>query len=70
MTRLIYTDKNEWEDRAANWSALLETAKGESRGIEEEKMDKILGKNRKTVCLDLEDICTQDMMTFERKLKK
>ena len=42
-----YTDKNEWEDRAANWSALLETAKGESRGIEEEKMDKILGKKQK-----------------------
>ena len=37
-----YTEKDEWEDRAANWSSLLEISKGESRGIQEEKMDTIL----------------------------
>ena len=40
---VAYTDKTGWEDRAANWSSLLETANGNSKGIEEEKMDRIIG---------------------------
>ena len=32
-------------------------------------MDAILGRNKKTVCLDLEDICRQDMMPFGRELR-
>ena len=33
-------------------------------------MDRILGKDRKTICFDIEDICTQDMMPFERELRR
>ena len=32
-----YKEKDNWIDRAANWTALLKTAKGESRSIEGEK---------------------------------
>ena len=52
-----YTDKSGWSDRAADWSPLLLTAVGESGSIEASKMDGILGKNRKTICIDVEDIC-------------
>ena len=67
---VAYSDETGWEDRAANWSSLLATAKGDSKGIEEEKMDKILGRNRKTVCQDLEDKCKQDLTLFEIDLIK
>ena len=44
-----YTDLTEWEDRAANWASLLETAKGESKGIENEKMKRSIGDYQKTI---------------------
>ena len=65
-----YKDKSEWNDRAANWSPLLLTGREESGSIEENKMDRLLGKDRKTICLDVEDICTNDMMPFERELRR
>ena len=44
------------------------TAIGESGSIEASKMDGILGKNRKTICIDVEDICASDVMPFEKEL--
>ena len=65
-----YVIKTGWDDRSANWSPLLATAKGPSRGIEEDKMDLILGRNRTTICQDLDDICRQDIIPFEIDLIK
>ena len=67
---VAYGDKTGWEDRSANWSPLLATAKGQSKGIEEAKMDLILGRNRKTICKGLDDICRQDIIPMEIELIK
>ena len=36
---IAYGDETGWKDRSADWSQLLATAKGQSRTIEEAKMD-------------------------------
>ena len=65
-----YVIKTGWDDRSANWSPLLATAKAPSREVEEAKMDLILGRNRITICQDLDDICRQDIIPFDVDLIK
>ena len=54
-----------WQNRSANWAHLMATAKGSTRGIEVEKMHRILGRDRKSVCKDLEEICQRDLNPFQ-----
>ena len=65
-----YGDETGWKDRSADWSQLLATAKGQSRSIEEAKMDQILGRNRRTISQEMDDLCRQDIKPLEIMLIK
>ena len=65
---MAYTDLTGWEDRAANWAPLLATAIGESKKIEDEKMIRLIGTNKKTICQELKNRCQQDLIVFETQV--
>ena len=49
---------------------MLSTAKGQSGSIEEDRMDRVLGRNRRTISQEIVDVCTEDMKPLEKKLVK
>ena len=63
-----YADETGWNDRSVNWTQLLSTPKGQSGSIEEDRMDRILGRNRRTISQEIVNLCTEDMKPLEIKL--
>ena len=65
-----YTAKTDWNNMSVDWSQLLTTAKGLSGSIVEAWMDRILGRNRKTISQDLVDLCVEVIKAREMELVK
>ena len=46
----------------------MATAIGESKKIEDEKMIRLIGTNKKTICQELENRYQQDLIVFETQV--